>query len=322
MILSRSTQHCQRIKCSKVSKLLDVFTGGWGNSLPIPPRSIDTPKIGDTPTSSRSGSIDRTSDPAFAGPKVDSVNGPGHSGGAKVPGEASQGSAHQLKEMDEYKAKQQEKWQIQRDAQMRDKLFGQPSAGRVDGREVEPFSSPKLEKNADELVKAKETAAPPANKTLLKTAAITTAISAPFSTLGLFIASTASEALKPSINPPPVYATERSVQDRRLVDYAEKNVFLIANTLATLRGEEHVRPSLKWLAQTDDERLDALEAMLVYAEDKFGEEAKKSGVSFHPASPGADQDEIKDRVAVIESRMAALTALMGKLKVKVPPTAV
>lgn len=320
MILSISTQAHLHTKYSRVGGFLDSVMGGARGSTPIPTRTLDAPKVGDTPGSSKSGSLDRTLDQAFVDSKVGSFEGPGHSVGTRLPGEASQGSIYQSPAMVEYKAKQQKEWQARKDAEARDKLFGQPTAGRVDGQEVEPFSAAKLEKNADELVKAKETALPPTTKTLLKTAAITTAISAPFSTMGLFIAGSANEALKPIINPPPVYASTQSVEEGRIVDHIQSSVFKIVNTLGELRNEEPVPISVKWLMLDNDTRLDALGAMLDFAEGEFAKEARKHNIQFQPAFTGADEDDIKPRAIAMETRMAALSALMGSLKSKIAGT--
>ena len=320
MILSISTQAHLHTKYSRVGGFLDSVMGGARGSTPIPTRSLDAPKVGDTPGSSKSGSLDRTLDQAFVDSKVGSFEGPGHSVGTRLPGEASQGSIYQSPAMVEYKAKQQKEWQARKDAEARDKLFGQPTAGRVDGQEVEPFSAAKLEKNADELVKAKETALPPTTKTLLKTAAITTAISAPFSTMGLFIAGTANEALKPIINPPPANATVQSVEEGRIVDHIQSSVFKIVNTLGELRNEEPVPISVKWLMLDNDTRLDALGAMLDFAEGEFAKEARKHNIPFQPAFTGADEDDIKPRAIAMETRMAVLSALMGSLKSKIAGT--
>ncbi|WP_338475781.1 hypothetical protein [Pseudomonas khavaziana] len=317
MILSMSAHTHLRTKHSKIGGLLESIAGGSRGISPIPTRTLEAPKVGETPAGSRSGSPDQTLDQAFIDSKVAGFDGPGHTSGARLPGEAGQGNVHQSPAMAEYRARQQKEWQARKDAQARDKLFDQPTAGRVDGQEVEPFSAAKLEKNADELVKAKETALPPTNKTLLKTAAITTAISAPFSTMGLFIAGTANEALKPVINPPPATATVQSVEEGRIVDHIQSSVFKIVNTLGELRNEEPVPISVKWLMLDNDTRLDALGAMLDFAEGEFAKEAHKHNISFQPAFTGAEEDDIKPRAIAMEARMATLTALMGSLKSKI-----
>ena len=315
MILSNSTHTHQRIKCSRIGGILESLTGG--SRVDLPNRTLEAPKAGDVPASSWAGATDGKFDQAFVDSKVSDFAGPGPASGARLPGEASRGDVHQSPGVDEYKAKQQKEWQARKDAEARDKLFGQPTAGRVDGQEVEPFSAAKLEKNADELVKAKETALPPTTKTLLKTAAITTAISAPFSTMGLFIAGSANEALKPIINPPPVTATVQSVEEGRIVDHIQNSVFKIVNTLGELRNEEPVSISLKWLMLDNDTRLDALEAMLDFAEGEFAKEARKHNISFQPAVTDAGEDDIKPRAIAMEARMATLSALMGSLKSKI-----
>ncbi|AZE96832.1 hypothetical protein C4J95_4711 [Pseudomonas orientalis] len=214
-----------------------------------------------------------------------------------------------------YVEKQRKAWQAARDAQIRDQLFGQPSPGRVNGQDVEPFSARVLEENAEAAVKAKETALPPTNKTLLKTAAITTAISVPVTSIGMVVVGSVNEALKPLINPTPAPVTQESIEEGRLVDYAQNSVFLLVNTLSKLREEQLVGPNLKWVMQTREERLDSLEAMIGYVERELGKEAKAQKIDFQPASTGPEKDDIKERVIDLENRMAALSALLGVIKI-------
>jgi hypothetical protein len=216
--------------------------------------------------------------------------------------------------MAEYVEKQRKAWQAAKDAQIRDRLFGQPSPGRVNGQDAGPFSANALEENARAAVKAKETALPPSNKTLLKSAAITTAISVPVTAIGLIAVGSVNEALKPHINPPSAPVTQASIEEGRLVDYAQNSVFLLVNTLAKLREEQPVGPSLTWVMQTRDERLDSLEAMVGYVEEELGKDAKAQGIDFQPASTGPEKDDIKARVIDLESRMAALSALLGVIR--------
>ncbi|SDU11531.1 hypothetical protein SAMN04490197_2963 [Pseudomonas orientalis] len=251
--------------------------------------------------------------------KVNGFDGPGHASGTRQPGDASPSGAGQAPEMTAYVEKQRKAWQAARDAQIRDQLFGQPSPGRVNGKDVEPFSARTLEENAKAAVKAKETALPPTNTTLLKTAAITTAISVPVTSIGMVVVGSVNEALKPLINPTPAPVTQQSIEEGRLVDYAQNSVFLLVNTLSKLREEQSVGPDLKWVMQTREERLDSLEAMIGYVERELGKEAKARKIDFQPASTGPEKDDIKERVIDLESRMAALSALLGVIKISPVP---
>ncbi|RMP61569.1 hypothetical protein ALQ18_04456 [Pseudomonas marginalis pv. marginalis] len=104
--------------------------------------------------------------------------------------------------------------------------------------------------------------------------------------------------------------------ESRLVDNAQKNVFLLTNTLADLRSEEHVAPSVEWLAKTNDERMDYLDEMLDYLEPEFAKEAGALGIRTQAPSTGAQEDDIKSRATGVESRMAYLNELMGAMKDK------
>lgn len=265
---------------------------------------------------SKGGGTEKTFDQRFVDTKVKGFETQGNVSGTRSTGDAPDGGAEVSPEIQAYRKKQNTQWQARKDAEARDKLFGQSSSGRVNGQEVEPFSATKFEENAEGLVKAdkaaKAKAPPPAIKTILKTAAITTAINAPITGVTLVVV----EALKPVVNPLHPAVTTQSIQEGRLVDLTEKNVFQLVNTLGSLRDEEHVKPSVKWVAQTNDERLDSLENMLDYAEGEFANEAKKRGISFQPASTGAPKEDIKSRVIAMEKRLAALSALMADLKVK------
>ncbi|PRA23808.1 hypothetical protein [Pseudomonas poae] len=252
-------------------------------------------------------------------------DGPGQPSGSRQSGSAPDSIAPDSAGLAEYRAAQQKKWQAQQDAAARDKLFGQPTSGRVDGKDVDPFSSKTLEENAQALVDAenahKARASVLKRKDIAKVAAITVAITAPLTVVGAVVSGTVNEALKPLINPSELPATAQSVEDGRLVDHIQKNVFLLTNTLADLRLEPHVAPSLKWVAQTNDERMDSLEDMLDYVEPEFAKEALQRGIAFEPASTGEQHDDIKGRAIAVESRMAALTALMGKMTSKLDVTA-
>lgn len=302
------------IKCSKIGEVIGgLLRGGSRENLPSPTR-VDAPSIASTTR----GSVDtghQRFDQGFVDAKVSGFDGPGHASGTRQPGDVANSGTGQTPEMAAYVEKQRKAWQAARDAQIRDQLFGQPSPGRVNGQDVEPFSARVLEENAEAAVKAKETALPPTNKTLLKTAAITTAISVPVTSIGMVVVGSVNEALKPLINPTPAPVTQESIEEGRLVDYAQNSVFLLVNTLSKLREEQLVGPNLKWVMQTREERLDSLEAMIGYVERELGKEAKAQKIDFQPASTGPEKDDIKERVIDLESRMAALSALLGVIKI-------
>ncbi len=319
MIFSNSTQEHSRAKCSKIGELFSSFSGATRVEARIPTRTVEAPKLGSGKHVDGGGAANQKLDQSFIDSKVDNFGGQGHASGTRQPGEVTGTHTPDTPEIAEYKAKHQKEWQAKKDAEVRDKLFGQTTAGRVDGKEVEPFSSATLEKNADELVKAKETALPPTSTTLLRTAAITTAINVPINAAAFIVVGSVNEALKPKINPTSPPATEQSVKEGRLVDHTQQNVFLLTNTLATMRGEEHVGPSLKWVAQTTDERLDSLENMLDYVEEQFAKEAQRYSIDFVAASTGAQKDDVAGRTTDMDARMAALTVLMKALKGKIAP---
>lgn len=306
------------IKCSKIGGLIGgILRSGSRESLPSPAR-VEAPSSGGT----LRGNVDaghQTFDQAFVNSKVNGFDGPGHASGTRQPDDASSSGAGQTPEMAAYVEKQRKAWRTARDARIRDQLFGQPSPGRVNGQDAGPFSAHTLEENAKAAVKEKETALPPTNKTLLKTAAITTAINVPVTSIFLVAVGSANERLKPIINPTPEPATQANIEEERLVDHAQNSVFLLVNTLSKLRDEQSVGPNLKWVMQTREERLDSLEAMIGYVEGQLGKDAKAQGIDFQPASTGPDKDDIKERVIDLESRMAALSALLGAMKVTPVP---
>jgi hypothetical protein len=305
------------IQCSRIGDAIGgLLRGGSRESLPSPTR-VDAPNVGGT-TRSSVDTGHRTFDQGFVDSRVNGFDGPGHASGTRQAGDAASG-AGQTPEMAAYVESQRRAWQAARDVQIRDQLFGQPSPGRVNGQDVEPFSARTLEENAKTAVKAKETALPPTNTTLLKTAAITTAISVPVTSIGLVVVGSVNEALKPLINPPPAPVTPESIEEGRLVDYAQNTTFLLVNTLSKLRGEQLVEPNLNWMMQTREERLDSLEAMIGYVERELGKEAKAQNIDFQPASTGPEKDAIKARVIDLESRMAALSALLGAISITPAP---
>ncbi|TLG89445.1 hypothetical protein FEM54_22010 [Pseudomonas edaphica] len=234
--------------------------------------------------------------------------------------------------MADYKEANRKKWQTQKDAEARDKLFGQPTPGRVDGQEVPPFSSRALEENAADLSKASGAESKFELGKAYKNALVTSSITLPVTIVAFVTIGTINETIKPHLSATPAaegataaegvtVAEGAPVDEGKLVDRKQTSVFQVANTLANLRGEGHVGPSDKWAAQTDEERLDSLDAILDYCEPELVKDAQKYGVKFQPATSGGDSDDIKTRTAVIDSRLAALTALFGVLKGKVSGSA-
>ncbi|MDY4302446.1 hypothetical protein SO486_20975 [Pseudomonas salmasensis] len=306
------------IKCSRIGEVIGgILGGGFRDNLPSPTR-LDSPSF----VSPTRGSVDtghQRFDQGFVDGKVNGFDGPGHVSGTRQPGDVAASNTGQTPEMAAYVENQRKAWQAARDAKIRDQLFSQPSPGRVNGQDVEPFSSRTLEENAKAAVKAKETALAPSNTTLLKTAAITTAISVPVTSIGMVVVGSANEALKPLINPVPAPVTQESIEEGRLVDHVQNATFLLVNTLSKLRGEQPVGPDLKWILQTREERLDSLEAMVGYVERELGKEARNRKIDFQPASTGPEKDDIKERVIDLESRMAALSALLRAISTTAAP---
>ncbi len=299
------------------SRVGDFISGGWTRSSPPSPVRVDAPRL-EAPSVSKLPETESKFDQRLIDEKVSGFDAPGHTTGQRQPGDSSDINTPDTPEMAQYKEKQRQQWQAQKDAEARDKLFSQPTTGRVDGKEVDSFSQSALEQNSSELVMAKANRAlVPERRNIAKSAVITAAITVPLTVVGTFAANIALESIKPRINPVSALATEQTVMEGRLVDNAQKNVFLLANTLADLRSEPHVQPSVEWLSKTHEERMDYLEEMLDYLEPEFAKEAKALGIQFQPASSGAQSDDIKSRATGLESRMAAITTLMGIMKAKI-----
>lgn len=305
-----------RVSLTSVGKLLTVLSRN-DHRVNV---AGSTPATGRPAAGTSTGGSSITGNPSIDQKPVNSqVSGfdkPGHVSGTRPPGSLPGSGTHQTTEMLEYAEKHRKQWQAHKDAQTRDKLFGQTTTGRVNGQEVAPYSSATLEKNAGELIKAKETALPPSNTTLLKTAAITTLIGAPVTALFTVVSGSVNEALKPIINPATPNATAQDLEEGRLVDHVQKSVFLLVNTVASLRNEAHIEPNLKWIMQSNDERLDSLDEMLKYAETQLHKEASAREITFQRASTGEDKDDIKDRVIDMETRMATLSALLLAMQAK------
>lgn len=213
--------------------------------------------------------------------------------------------------------------QIKKDAQARDKLFGSSKSGKVDGKEVEPFSSRRLSEDSSSLGTAdaakKKKADPARNSTLLRTAVI----AAPFSALGLVTAGTVNAYVKTKIDPTPTATgvTEQHVKNGRLVDQTQKDVFVAANALNDLRGDAQVAPDLKWAMKSDEERMDTLEDMTDYIEEQVGLEAQKLGIQFSAAATGAPGDDMESRAVAINSRLAFVSGLFRGMTSKLTVSA-
>jgi hypothetical protein len=321
MIFSNATSRAMTF-----SKIGEFFSSGWSRNTPPPP----VPKGADVP-SSRGGSNSSSSsapdspkttesfDQGYINTQVHGTNTPGYVTGTRPPGDSADAGNVDLKR---YQEAQQKKWQAQKDADARDKLFGQPTPGRVDGKEVEPFSSEKLSEESASLsssAKAKsEKAAPARNSTLLRTAAI----ALPFSALGLTVAGTVNSVLKPYLDPSASSGlTKQDLKDNQIVEQSQKDVFTAANALNDLKGDARVAPGLNWALKDNAERMDTLEDMMDIVEEEMGNEAKKLGIDFTPASTGAPKDDIESRAKAINSRLAVITALFRSVRAKLDATA-
>lgn len=317
MIFSNSVT--RRVAFSKIG---DVFSGGWTRTPTPPPiKGFELTKIEVQAGPKSAGSSKHDFDQDFVDKKVSGFEGPGHVSGKRQPGDTPDADTPDSPEITQYREANRKKWQAEQDAKARDKLFDQPTPGRVDGREAEPFSQSGLEDNAEVVVKAKTAKAnralPLEARNIAKTAAITTAITAPITATATLAANVVLERLKPKINPAQTPATEQHVMESRLVDNAQRNVFLLANTLGSLRSEEGVKPSVEWLAKTNDERMDYLDEMLDYLEKEFAVEANSRGIQTQPPSIGAQEEDIKSRATGMESRMAYINGLLSAIKPKV-----
>ena len=302
------------------SKVGDFFSGGFTRTdTPSSVRTVEAPKVESPGGSKPADGSNNNFDQGFVDKKV-GFDGPGQAMGHRQPGDAPDTEAPVTPEVAQHRKANRKKWQAQKDAGARDKLFDQPTAGRVDGKEVEPFSQSSLEESAEAVVKAKaakaDRALPLEMRNIAKVAGITAAITVPLTVGGTFAANIALEFLKPKINPAKTPATEQHVMESRLVDDAQRGVFLLANTLGALRSEAGVKPSVEWLAKTNEERMDYLDEMLDYLEVEFAREANALGIQSHTPSTGAQEDDIKSRAIGMESRMAYLTELMRAIEAK------
>lgn len=323
MMFSTATSHSVAF-----SKIGEFFSGGVNRGgTPSVPRGIDAPSSrGGSGSSSSSGSNSPKSPESFDQKYVDSqvrpAHGSGHTTGTKQPGDSTDVDTTGNPDLKNYQAEQQKKWQAQKDAEARDKLFGQPTQGRVDGKEVEPFSSEKLSDEATSLTssaKAKaDKAAPARNTTLFRTAVI----ALPFSALGLTVAGTANTLLKPLLDPSASSGlTKQDLKEYQIVEQSQKDVFAAANAMNALKGDAPVEPGLNWALKSNDERMDTLEDMMKIVEKGMKAEAEKLDIPFTLASTGAVGDDIESRAKAINSRLAVMTALFRSVRAKLDATA-
>lgn len=310
-----------------LSKIGEFFSGGGSRGGPPP-----APKAGDTP-SSKGGSNSSLSsapdspkppesfDQRYVDSQVNDAGKPGHVAGTRQPGDSPDADAANSPEIKQYREEQQKKWQQKKDAEARDKLFGQPAPGRVDGNDVEPFSSDKLSSESASLTssaKARaEKAAPARNTSLLRTAAI----ALPFSALGLIIAGTVNAVLKPFLDPTASSGiTKEDIRNNQIVEQSQKDVFTAANALNDLKGDARVAPGLDWALKSNDERMDTLEDMMDIVEREMGVEAEKLGIPVTFASTGASTDDVESRAKAINSRLAVITMLFRSVRAKLDAT--
>lgn len=294
------------------SKVSDLFSG-WGRGVEAPPvtKNIEVSKLGDGPSSSKVGGGGGHLDQKFIDSKIESVDGSGQVTGKAQAGEAN---ASEPAGMAEYKKAQQKKWQAQKDADARYKLFGQPTPGRVGGEEVEPFSSKRLASESESLTasaKAKaEKAAPARTSTLVRTAAI----AAPFSLLALTAAGAANAFVNKALNADNF--TKTDYRDAQIVEQSQKDVVTAANAWSDLKGHAHVAPELSWAMKDSNERMDVLEDLVGILEQRLAIDAKEQGIQVSFATTGAPQDDVKSRAKAINSRLAMITALFRSLSSK------
>lgn len=207
------------------------------------------------------------------------------------------------------------KMQANRDAESVKKLFGESASGEVNGRSGGSFSSETFEASAENVVVAAAkapAAAVPAVKTLLKTALVTGGVTG---LIGV-VSGSATEYLKPVLNPGATAATKKSIEEGKVVDQTQKDVFLAVNTLAKLRNEDGINTDLKWAMKSNDERMESLENMLDILEEQYEAEAQKHGIPFQLASIGMPGEDIASRSAAIESRLAPIGTLFDEIAVK------
>ncbi|MCF5052201.1 hypothetical protein GIW50_19430 [Pseudomonas syringae] len=307
---------------TRITSLFGGFTDTLKRSDSLPSsKTLST--AGSSASSSSSSMNTRVFDQKTIDKKIEHFNTKGQSSAPKTSTDTANTAVDP--QLNEYKAKHQLEWQARKDATVRDTLFKQPVSGRVRGAEVEPFSSSKLQDNAEALVKAdakvKDAATPFSFKNAYKTALVNSSVTVPFTITAFVTINILNQGTNNLINPTSPAATEQSLAEGRLVEQSQRDVFQVVNTLGTLRGEPPVKPSLQWLAQTNDERLDTLEEMVDHVEQQIGTLAQKLEIPFQLASTGAPEDDIKSRTLGIDSRLAVLSALFLEMKNKLETSA-
>lgn len=307
---------------TRISSLFSEFTGTLKRSdSPPPSKTLTAAESG--ASSSTSSTNGRVFDQKSIDKNIESSTAKGQPSGHKTSTDTAETTIDP--QLAEYKAKQQRAWQAHKDATVRDKLFDQPVSGRVNGTEVESFSSGKLQDNSEALVKAdaevKDAQTPFSFKNAYKTALVNGSVTLPITITAFVTINILNQGTKDLINPQSPGATEQSLAEGRLVEQSQRDVFQALNTLGTLHGAPPVKPSLQWLAQTNDERLDSLEEMVDHLEQEIGTLAKALDIPFQLASTGAPEDDIKSRTLGIDSRLAVLSALFLEMKNKLVTTA-
>jgi hypothetical protein len=303
-----------------MTRISSIFSDATGTlkRADSPPPSKALATAGSSASSSPPSTSSRAFDQRAVDKNVESFGTKGQASGQKTSTDTADTAIDP--QLAEYKAKQQREWQARQDASVRDKLFDQPVSGRVNGAEVEHFSSKKLQDHSEALVKADaevKTAQPPFSfKNAYKTALVNGSVTLPVTIIAFVTINILNQGTKNLINPESPGATEQSLAEGRLVEQSQRDVFQALNTLGTLRGAPLVKPSLQWLAQTNDERLDSLEEMVDHVEQEIGALAKELDIPFQLASTGAPEDDIESRVLGIDSRLAVLSALFLEMKNK------
>jgi hypothetical protein len=274
-------------------------------------KTIEAPKLGETFKGEVQPDVKKF-DQKFIDEKVSEFPGAGHPSGTKSPGSEPELRRPESPEMLEHRKKHQHEWQRQKDDGTRDKLFGQSASGKVDGNEVEPFSSKALADEAEsvsETVKGKK-ADPARTSSIFRTALYTAGISAPFTALVTTGSLTLTNYLKTKIDPAADPGlSKQDIKNAEIVNQCRDDVFVAVNTLNDFNKAPHVAPGLNWVIKDNDERMDFLEELLDVAEKQLVIKAGAVGIDFTPSSTGQSKDDIKERALDIESRLAAITAL-------------
>jgi hypothetical protein len=310
------------------SKVGEFFSGGWlrTNTPPhIRGTEVEVPKTGDSggvkagnSSGQKAGEGGKTDlDQNYIDKQVGKFEGSGQATGHRENGAAST-ETPVSPERAQYIEAQKKKWQAEQDAKKRDQLFNQATPGQIDGKAPEPFSQSGLEESVEAVVKAGKEgrALPLRTRHMAKTAGITAAITVPLTVGATLVTNVILELLKPKINPQATPATEQHVLESRLVDNAQRNVFLLMNTLVSLNSktEKGVEPSVEWLAKTNDERMDYLDEMLDYLEVEFAKLAGKNGPDSQCPKLGEQGDDIKRRATGVETRVAYIKGLLDVVR--------